>query len=66
MRWVEHVAYMGTMIYTMLVWKPKWKKPLGRPRHRLYNLKMYLREMTSGCGLESSGSEQGVMACLQT
>jgi len=36
MRWVGHVACMGTRrdAYTVLVTRPEQKKPLGRPRQR--------------------------------
>jgi hypothetical protein len=35
-RWAEHVARMGEMrnTFTILVGKPKGKRPLGRPRCR--------------------------------
>jgi hypothetical protein len=36
LRWAEHVACIGTRtVYKILVRKPKEKRPLGRPRHRL-------------------------------
>jgi hypothetical protein len=33
-RWAGHVAFRGQMrnAYTLLVGKPEWKNPLGRPR----------------------------------
>jgi hypothetical protein len=36
MRWTEHVARIGETrkVYKTLVGKPKWKRPLGRPRHK--------------------------------
>jgi hypothetical protein len=36
MRWAEHVACMGEerKVYTILVGKPKGKRPLRRLRHR--------------------------------
>ena len=36
MRWAGHVARMGEGrgVHRILVWKPKGKGPLGRPRHR--------------------------------
>jgi hypothetical protein len=36
MRWVGHVARMGTKrnVYRLLVGKPEGKRPLGRPRRR--------------------------------
>ena len=32
--WAGHVAHMGESrgVYTVLVWKPEGKRPLGRPR----------------------------------
>jgi hypothetical protein len=40
-----------TCIYRVLVGKPEWKRPLGRPRHRGYtNIKIYHREMGLGGG----------------
>jgi len=36
-------------IYRVLVRKPEGKGPLGRPRHRWYNIKMDLQEV--GCGV---------------
>jgi hypothetical protein len=48
MRWVGHVACMGEGrgIYRVLVWRPKNKRPLGRPRHRWEdNIKMDLGEI---------------------
>jgi hypothetical protein len=36
MRWVGHVAHIVERrgSYTILVWKPEGKRPLGRPRHK--------------------------------
>ena len=51
MRWVGHVARVGEerRVYGFLVGKPKGKRPLGRPRHRLVdNFRMDLQEV--GCG----------------
>jgi hypothetical protein len=48
MRWTEHVARMeeGRGVYVVLVGRPEYKRPLGRPRRRLEdNIKMDLREM---------------------
>jgi hypothetical protein len=64
MRWVDHAANVGTVQYKMLVSKCKGQKPLGRPRHRLDNIQVDLRKIMSGLGLQSSGSKQGLMACL--
>jgi len=47
-RWTGHVALMGEMrnAYNILIGKPEWKRPLGRPRHRWKNnIKMHLREI---------------------
>jgi hypothetical protein len=46
MRWSGHVACMGEWrgVYRVLVWRPKGKRPLGRPRCRWEdNIKMDLR-----------------------
>jgi hypothetical protein len=46
MRWVGHVACMGEGrgVYSVLVGRPKGKRSLGRPRHRLEdNIKIDLR-----------------------
>jgi hypothetical protein len=51
MRWAGHVARMGEErgVYTVLVWKPERKRPLGRPRRRwVDNIKIDLQEV--GCG----------------
>jgi hypothetical protein len=48
MRWARHVARMGEGrgVYWILVGRPEWKRPLGRPRLRLEdNIKMDLREI---------------------
>jgi hypothetical protein len=36
MRWLGHVARMGTIrnAYEILIGKPEGKRPLERPRHR--------------------------------
>ena len=52
MRWVGHVARMdkGRGVHKVLVGKPEWKRPLGRPRRRWeYNIKMDLEEVGRGC-----------------
>jgi hypothetical protein len=35
-RWAEHVARVGErrVAYRVLVGKPEWNRPLGRPRYR--------------------------------
>jgi hypothetical protein len=47
-----------------LVGKPEGKRPLGRPRCRWEDgIRMDLREIgLGGCGLDSTGSEQGPVA----
>jgi hypothetical protein len=46
MRWAGHVARMGERCYRVLVWRPKGKRPLRRPRHRWEdNIKMDIREI---------------------
>jgi hypothetical protein len=46
MKWVGHAAQMGGKrnVYRMLVGKPGGKRPLGRPRRRMDNIKMDLRD----------------------
>jgi hypothetical protein len=45
-------------LYKVLVGMPEGKRPLGRPRHRWEDgIRMYLREVGWGCGLDSTGSE---------
>ena len=51
MRWAGHVARMGEGrgVYRVLVGKPEWKRPLGRPRHRWEdNIRMDLQEVGLG------------------
>jgi hypothetical protein len=47
MRWAGHVARMEEKrnAYKVLVGMPEGKRPLGRPRGRWVNIKMYLREI---------------------
>jgi len=48
MRWAGHVALMREMrtAYNILVEKPVWKRPLGRPRRRWEdNIGMDLRKI---------------------
>jgi hypothetical protein len=50
MRWAGHVARVGErrVVYSVLVWKPEGKCPLGRPRRRCKDdIKMDLQEV--GC-----------------
>ena len=58
-RWAGHVARMGERrgVYRILVWKPKARRPLGRPRHRWEdNIKMDLQEVGWGYGLDRADS----------
>ena len=51
MRWAGHVACMGEGrgVYSVLVLKPKGKRPLGRPRRRWEdNIGMDLQEVGLG------------------
>jgi hypothetical protein len=59
MRWAGHVARMGEgrNVYRVLVGKPEGKRPLERPRRRPDDgIKMDLRRMGWGCGVDSPGS----------
>jgi len=59
MRWAGHVARMGEerKLYKVLVGKPEGKRPLGRPRRRWEDgIRMDLREIGWGCGVDSTGS----------
>jgi hypothetical protein len=65
MKWAGHVARMGEerKVYKVLVGKPEGKRPLGRPRRRWKDgIRMDLREIVLGGGLDSTGSGQGPMA----
>jgi hypothetical protein len=51
MRWVGHLAWMreNRNAYRLLVGKPDWRRPLGRPRRRwLDNIRMDLVEVGWG------------------
>jgi len=50
-RWPGHVAHMvvGERLIQSFVGKPEGKKPLGRLKCRLENIKMNLKEV--GCGI---------------
>jgi hypothetical protein len=67
MRWARHVARMGEEreMYRVLAGKPEGKRPLGRPRRRWEDeMRVDLREIgLGGCGLDSTGSGQGPVAC---
>jgi hypothetical protein len=59
LRWAGHVARMGEggNVYRVLVGKPEGKRPLGRPRRRWEDgIKMDLRKIGWGCGMDSRGS----------
>jgi hypothetical protein len=65
MKWAGHVARMGEgrNVYRVLVGKPEGKRPLVRPRHRWQDgIKMDLRKIGWGCGVDSSGSVQEQLA----
>jgi hypothetical protein len=60
LRWVGHVARMGERrgAYRALVGTSEGRIPLGRPRRRWEdNIKMVLREVGRGHGVNQSGSE---------
>jgi hypothetical protein len=68
MRWVEHVARMGEGrdVYRVLVGRPEYKRPLGRPRRRWEdNINMDLRGIGSmgwtGFGWLRIGSGGGLL-----
>jgi hypothetical protein len=47
----------------VLVGSPEGRRPLGRPRRRWEDaVRMDLREIAWGCGLNSTGSGQGPVA----
>jgi hypothetical protein len=51
MRWAGHITCMGEIrnVYKILVGKPEWKRPRGRPRRRWEdNIKIYPREIGFG------------------
>jgi hypothetical protein len=59
MRWARHVARVGEgrNVYRVLMEKAKGKRPLARPRCRWEDgIKMDLREIGWGCGVDSPGS----------
>jgi hypothetical protein len=65
MRWAGHVARMGEerKVYRVLVGKPEERRPLGKPRHGWENgIRLDLREIGWGCGLDSTGSGQRPVA----
>jgi hypothetical protein len=59
MRWAGHVARMGEgrNVYRVLVGNSEGKRPLEIPRRRWEDgIKMDLREIVWGCGVDSPGS----------
>jgi hypothetical protein len=59
LRWTGRVAHMGKSrsAYRALVREPEGRRPLGKPGHRWEdNIKMDLREVGWGHGLDRSGS----------
>ena len=69
MRWPGHVARMGERrgACRALVGKAGGSRPIGRPRRRWEdNIKMDLREVGWGHGLDLSGSRYGqVTGCCE-
>ena len=69
LRWTGHVARMRKRrsAYGVLVGKPEWRRPLGRPRRRWEdNIKIDHKEVGGGNGLDQSGSGQGyVVGCCE-
>jgi hypothetical protein len=62
MRWVGHMACVGEEwnVFRVSVGKPKGKRPLARPRRRGEDgIKMDLREIGWGGGMNSPGSGEG-------
>jgi hypothetical protein len=60
------VARMGQerIVYKVLVGKPEGKRPLGRPRRRWEDgIGRSWGDCLGGCGLDSSSSGQGTVAC---
>jgi hypothetical protein len=65
MRWAWHVARMGEgrNVYRVLVARPEGKRPFGRQRRRWEDgIRMDLRVIGWGCGVDSPGSGQGPLA----
>jgi hypothetical protein len=59
MRWAGHVSRVGEerKVYKVLVGKPKGNRPLGRRRRRWDDgIRIDLREIGWGCGLDSTSS----------
>jgi hypothetical protein len=59
MRWAGHVWRVEERrgVYMVLVEKPEGKKPLGKPKRRWENnIKMDLKEVGRGYGLDRAGS----------
>jgi hypothetical protein len=53
----------GRNVYRILMVKPEGKRPLERSRRRWKDgIKMDLREMVGGCGVDSPGSGSGSLA----
>jgi hypothetical protein len=68
-KWAGDVARTGedTKLYKVLVVKPEGKIPLGRPRRKWEEgIRMDLREIGWGSGLDSTGSRQApVESCCE-
>ena len=56
LRWAVHVIRVGESrgAYRVLVGKPEGRRPLGRPRRRWAHIKIDLREVEWGHGLDRS------------
>jgi hypothetical protein len=58
MKWVGYMARIGVerKVYKVFVGNPEGKRPFGRPRYRREDgIRMDLREICWGCGLDSTG-----------
>jgi hypothetical protein len=64
-QWAGNIARIGQKMHTyrVLLGKAEGKIPLGKQRRRWEdNIKMDVGEVGWGCGLNSSGSRQGLVA----
>ena len=70
MRCEGHVARMGEDrgVHRVLVGKPEGKRPLGRPRRRWEDVRMYLQEVGGGRGdwMELAQDRDGWRALVGT
>ena len=69
LRWAGHVARMRESggSYRILVGVSERTSPLGRPKHRWKgNIKINLRKVGWGCGLDRSGlGQEQVASCCE-